>query len=58
MPSSKQYLMNGLLLNSVSLSEIMVFGMLNLVIMFFETNLIESLPMMLAKGSTLTHFIK
>jgi hypothetical protein len=46
--------MKGLL----SLSEIIVLGIPNLVIMFFQTNLIESLSLMLANGSASTHFVK
>ena len=58
MPSSLQYLMKGLFLNYVPLSKMIVLGILNLVIMFFQTNLIESLSLMLANGSASTYFVK
>jgi hypothetical protein len=46
------------LVNCVPLSEMIVLGIPNLVIIFFQTNLIESLSLMFASGSTSTHFVK
>jgi hypothetical protein len=50
--------MKGLLLNCVPLSEMIILGIPNLVMIFFQTNLIKSLSLMLASSSASTHFVK
>lgn len=58
MPKSQQYLQKALLSNWSPLSDMRVFGTLNLVTMFSHTNLFMSWSWMLARGSASTHSVK